>query len=79
MKASVKKRVSLIMGINDQVEGELSLPQGMRISDFLNRKEKGDFIVVTNAKIHRRDGSQEKAEFLAVNKNHIVYLKEIKL
>lgn len=44
MKASVKKRVSLIMGIDGQAEGELFLPQGMRLSDFLNRKEKGDLL-----------------------------------
>ena len=78
MRTTVKKRIFL-MGIGyGQIEGELSVPQGMRISDFLNKKEKGDFVVVTDAKIYRKDGAQERAEFLAVNKNHIVYLKEIK-
>ena len=57
-----------------QVQGLAHLPPNMRPIDFLNR-EAEPFIAVTNA-IISVGGKTERADFIALNKHHVVSLRE---
>jgi hypothetical protein len=57
-----------------EVRGMAHLPRGTRPIDFLNR-EAEPFIAVTNAVISI-GGKTERADFLALNKNHLVSLRQ---
>jgi ribonucleotide monophosphatase NagD (HAD superfamily) len=57
-----------------EVRGEAHLPRGTRPIDFLNR-EAEPFIAVTNATI-TVGGKTEHADFVAVNKHHLLSLRE---
>ena len=66
----------LVMRMLDgmEVRGLAHLPPNMRPIDFLNR-EAEPFIAVTNAIISVA-GTTERADFVALNKNHVVSLRE---
>jgi ribonucleotide monophosphatase NagD (HAD superfamily) len=57
-----------------EVRGQAHLPRGTRPIDFLNR-EAEPFIAVTNAVINV-GGKTERADFVALNKHHVVSLRE---
>jgi hypothetical protein len=57
-----------------EVRGQAHLPRGTRPIDFLNRDAE-PFIAITNA-IITVDGNTERADFVALNKTHIVSLRE---
>jgi hypothetical protein len=57
-----------------EVRGQAHLPRGTRPIDFLNR-EADSFIAVTNAVI-TVGGKTERADFVALNKRHVVSLRE---
>jgi ribonucleotide monophosphatase NagD (HAD superfamily) len=57
-----------------EVRGQAHLPPGTRPIDFLNRDTE-PFIAVTNAVITVANKT-ERAEFVALNKAHIVSLRE---
>ena len=76
MSPIVKRRVFIIAAGYKKIEGELSVPEGVRVSDFLNKAGVGPFLSVSNVKIYNEDGSFEETPFVAVNKEHIVYVKE---
>jgi hypothetical protein len=57
-----------------EVRGSAHLPRGTRPIDFLNRDAE-QFIAITDAVIYF-GGQTDKTAFVAVNKNHIVSLRE---
>jgi hypothetical protein len=57
-----------------EVRGHVHLPRNTRPIDFLNR-EAEPFIAVTNAVISV-GGKTERAEFVALNKTHLLSLRE---
>jgi hypothetical protein len=57
-----------------EVRGLTHLPPNMRPIDFLNR-EAEPFIAVTDAVISV-GGKTERADFVALNKSHLVSLRE---
>lgn len=61
-----------------RIEGEIHIPIGGRITDFVNITNT-DFIAVTQAKIHHSgqrmdEGSFYESDFLALNKNFVVII-----
>jgi uncharacterized protein DUF6812 len=57
-----------------EVRGAAHLPRNTRPIDFLNRDAE-PFIAITNALI-TINGKTERADFVAVNKTHLVSLRE---
>lgn len=57
-----------------EIEGLIHVPPGLRTLDFLNRPGEA-FIAVTMAMV-RAEGQVTRSEFVAVNKTHIVVLRE---
>ena len=57
-----------------EVRGQVHLPRNSRPIDFLNR-EAEPFIAVTNAVI-TINGKTERADFVALNKAHLLTLRE---
>ena len=75
--SSIKRQRVFFMAMGyKKVEGELSIPEGMRVSDFLNKNSNDKFVSITNATVYKENGGFEEIPFLAVNKDHIIYLKE---
>jgi hypothetical protein len=78
-KARVKKeKVPIkIQTLQNRIEGNVSLLPNTRITDMLN-KEGYHFIPITDAKIYSlRSGTLiDEAEFVAINKYHVVLILE---
>ena len=74
-KPVVKKSVRIFLkGI--QIEGFVSVSEGLRVSDFLNN-DANIFVSVVDAKIYDwKEDFIQKQEYIAVNKDKIHYLIE---
>ena len=70
-----QKRAVLRLSDGLVVEGILHLPPGVRALDFLNRPTE-TFVALTEATLHV-GGQTEQTPFLAVNKAHIVSVRDI--
>jgi ribonucleotide monophosphatase NagD (HAD superfamily) len=70
-----QKRAVLQLSDGLVVEGVIHLPPGTRPLDFLNRASE-TFIAVTNATI-TCDGRAEQAPFIAVNKAHVISVRDV--
>jgi len=77
MKRPVK-RVKTVMSMQGfRIEGYISVPEGVRASDFLNEQTQS-FISVIDAKVYDWKGDFiEDKEFMAVNKERISWMAEI--
>jgi uncharacterized protein involved in tolerance to divalent cations len=77
MKRPVK-RVKAVMSMPGfRIEGYISVPEGVRASDFLNEQEHA-FVSVVEARIYDWKGDFiEDKEFMAVNKERISWMAEI--
>ncbi len=62
----------LVLTPRGQVRGEAHLMPGQRIKDMLNHEEQ--FIALTDVTITGDDASIQHAEFIALNKLHIISL-----
>ena len=58
-----------------EIRGTVHVPPGMRTMDLLNREAEA-FIAVTSATLSIAD-TQDRANFIAVNKAHIVAMREM--
>ena len=78
-KARIKKEKVLveIQTLQNRIEGNVYLLPKTRITDTLNQ-EGSHFIPVTDAKIYslKSGGLVDEAEFVAINKNHVVLILE---
>ena len=75
-RPTVKTKISICMpGL--RLEGMISVPEGLRVSDFLN-DEKSLFVSVTDIKIYDWKGEfLEDKEFMAINKERITWIAEV--
>ena len=66
-----------IQTLQNRIEGNVYLLPNTRITDMLNQEDY-HFIPVTDAKIYslKSGGLVDKAEFVAINKNHVVLISE---
>lgn len=75
MKPTVKSKIVISMP-GYRIEGHISLPEGLRCSDFLN-SERNEFISLTEVKIYDWQGQfLEDKDFIAVNKEKISWIGE---
>ncbi len=75
MKPTVKSKIVISMP-GYRIEGYISLPEGLRCSDFLN-SERNEFISLTEVKIYDWQGQfLEDKDFIAVNKEKISWIGE---
>jgi len=59
-----------------RIEGCISLPEGVRCSDFFN-SEKNSFVALTEAKIYDWQGNfLEDKDFIAINKEKVSWVSE---
>lgn len=68
-------RVSMHMVGGIEVHGTLHLPPGLRTMDLLNRETEA-FLAITGATVSRGE-LVERVPFIALNKAHILSLREI--
>lgn len=75
-RPTIRKRVSVCMpGI--RLEGTFAVPEGLRVSDFLNDSN-CIFVSVVDVKIYDWKGDfLEDKEFMAVNKERITWIAEV--
>ncbi len=66
-----------IQTLQNRIEGNVYLLPNTRITDMLNQEDY-HFIPVTDAKIYslKSGGLVDEAEFVAINKNHVVLISE---
>ena len=66
-----------IQTLQNRIEGNVYLLPNTRITDMLNQEDY-HFIPVTDAKIYslKSEGLVDEAEFVAINKNHVVLISE---
>ena len=78
-KARVKKEkvAVIIQTLQNRIEGNVSLLPNTRITDALNQ-DGYHFIPITDAKIYSLKSGNlvDQAEFLAINKHHVVLILE---
>ena len=55
------------------IKGIVHLPQGGRLTDFINNVTRG-FIPITDVRIEHNNGKLIKTSLLQVNKNYIIYI-----
>jgi len=59
-----------------KIEASLVVPQGLRMSDYLNNKEK-TFIPLVDCKLYDWKGEfLEDSPFLGINKERIIWIRE---
>ncbi|HEC70088.1 MAG TPA: hypothetical protein ENI31_07390 [Candidatus Omnitrophica bacterium] len=76
MRPIRKQRVVLSMP-GYRIEGYISLPEGVRCSDFLN-SERNSFVSLTEVKIYDWQGNfLEDKDFIAANKKRISWVSEL--
>lgn len=68
-----------IQTLQNRIEGNVYLLPNTRITDMLNQ-EGYHFIPITDAKIYslKSGGLVDEAEFVAINKNHVVLILEMR-
>jgi len=77
MKRPVKRVKTALSMPGFRIEGHISVPEGVRVSDFLN-EQAHPFISVIEARIYDWKGEFiEDKEFMAVNKERISWMAEI--
>jgi len=78
-KARIKKeKIPVkIQTLQNRIEGNVHLLPDTRISDMLNQ-EGYHFLPITDAKIYslKSGGLVDEAEFVAINKHHVVLIVE---
>jgi hypothetical protein len=67
-----KRHVRIVFANGTEMEGDVHINPGERISDFLNRA-KDEFVALTNASF---PGSQAAGRSLIINKVAIAFLEE---
>ena len=73
MKVEKEKRLVRVVFVNgSEMEGNVHINPGERITDFLNR-QKDDFIALTNANF---PGSQASGRALIIGKAAIAFIEE---
>lgn len=74
-KPVIKTKIAISMqGL--RIEGYISVPEGLRPSDFLNDEEQ--FVSVTEVKIYDWKGDfLEDKEYMAVNKDRISWIAQV--
>lgn len=72
-----REKVSVyIKTVNTIIKGEVHIPMGGRITDFVNNASK-DFIPVTDAEIDLQNGKVIKTSLMQLNKDYIVFILPI--
>jgi len=76
MKRPIRKTKVVISMAGYRLEGVVSVPEGIRPSDFLNSHDQM-FIAVTDCKIYDWKGEfLEDKDFIAINKERISWIAE---
>jgi hypothetical protein len=71
------RQYAVIYLLNYRVAGTVHVAPGGRISDFINRNvSEGPFIPLTDVTVYATDGDEVlfSTEFMAVHRNHILFM-----